>query len=300
MVRLDSFDLNLLVAFDVLLEERSVTRAAERLNVTQSAMSASLKRLREAFHDDILVQHGKKMIPTSHAHALAPQVSATIRQLRTLISSGASFDPATSRRRFRIGASDYIATVLIAPLLKILDREAPGIRLDLSLPTPDSGIRLSRGELDLFLTPEEFAEDELPRELVFEERHVVVGWSGNPLLKSALTQEGFLAAGHIAVQISERDTFIESVLRKAGIERRIEVAVPSFNQAPWLLPGTMRLALMHERLARIVAPALGLAIAECPVELPVMREMTQYHPTRTNDAALQWLREQLLRLARQG
>ena len=135
MMRLDHFDLNLLVAFDALLAERNVTRAARRLNVTQSAMSASLRRLREAFGDPILLQHGKTMIPTPHALALAPQVSSAIGGLRKLIRPTTGFDPSTSSRTFRIAASDYVATVALAPLLRRLTRAARGVRLDIALPT---------------------------------------------------------------------------------------------------------------------------------------------------------------------
>lgn len=296
-MRLDNFDLNLLIAFDILVEERSVTRAASRLNLTQSATSAALKRLREAMQDEILVQHGKKMIPTPHALRLAPQVAAAIAQLRSLISASAAFDPRTSNRRFKIEASDYITTVLLVPLLSVLTREAPGVRLDLSLPTGGSSERLSNGELDLLLTPVDFMPPDHPKELLFEERHVVVGWSGNPLMQRPMTEAGFFASGHVAVRISGRDTFIEGALRKFGERRRIEVTAPSFIQAPWLLPGTHRLALMHERLARLVAPRLSLSIAEAPIELPIMREMMQYHSARSNDAALAWLRQQLLTIA---
>ena len=299
-MRLDNFDLNLLIAFDILVEERSVTRAARRLNLTQSATSAALKRLREAMQDEILVQHGKKMIPTAHALRLAPQVSAAIAQLRSLISASSAFDPRTSTRRFLIKASDYITTVLFVRLLAVLAREAPGIRLDLTLPTAGSSERLSNGDLDLLLTPEDFMPPDHPRELLFEERHVVVGWSGNPVMQRPLTEDDFFASGHVAVRISGRDTFIESALRKYGERRRIEVTAPSFIQAPWLLPGTQRLALMHERLARLVAPPLSLAIAEAPVELPIMREMMQYHTARSNDAALAWLRRRLLAVAAQA
>jgi DNA-binding transcriptional LysR family regulator len=296
-MRLDNFDLNLLIAFDILVEERSVTRAAKRLNLTQSATSAALKRLREAMQDEILVQHGKKMIPTPHALRLAHQVSAAITELRSLISASAAFDPQTSTRRFKVEASDYITTVLLVRLLSVLAHEAPGVRLDLTLPTEDSSERLSNGELDLLLTPEDFLPPDHPRELLFEERHVVVGWSGNPIMQRALTQADFFASGHVAVRISGRDTFIEGALRRYGEQRRIEVTAPSFIQAPWLLPGTQRLALMHERLARLVAPRLSLAIAEAPVDLPIMREMMQYHTARANDAALAWLRQQLVAVA---
>lgn len=300
MMRLENFDLNLLVAFDILVGERSVTRAAKRLSITQSAASAVLKRLREAMEDEILVQHGKKMIPTPHALRLAPQVAEAIAQLRNLISASAAFDPRTSTRQFRIEASDYITTVLLVPLLSVLAREAPGLLLDLTLPTGGSSERLSNGDLDLLVTPEEFMPPEHPRELLFEERHVVVGCSGNPVMQRPMTEEDFFAAGHVAVRISGRDTFIESALRKYGERRRIEVTAPSFIQAPWLLPGTHRLALMHERLATLVAPRLSLSIAESPVELPVMREMMQFHTARSNDTALGWLRQQILAVAAQA
>ena len=205
-----------------------------------------------------------------------------------------------STRRFKIEASDYITTVLIVPLLSALAREAPGVRLELSLPTEGSSERLSNGELDLLLTPEDFMPPDHPRELLFEERHVVVGWSGNPVMQRPITEADFFASGHVAVRISGRDTFIESALREFGERRRIEVTAPSFIQAPWLLPGTRRLALMHERLAKLVAPRLSLSIAEVPIELPIMREMMQYHSARSNDAALAWLRQQLLAVASQA
>lgn len=296
-MRLDNFDLNLLVAFEVLLEERSVTRAARRLNVTQSAMSAALKRLRESFQDDLLVLHGKSMVPTSHAIELVPRVTDAIMQLRTIISTGTAFEPASSQRRFRIEASDYITTVLIVPLLGVLNLEAPGMRVDLSLPDEGTAERLASGDIDLLLAPEQFVGTDHPSELLFEERHVVVGWSGNPVMQRPMTERDFLESGHVAVQIGGRDTFIEGVLLEMGLRRRIEVTAPSFIQAPWLLPRTHRLALMHERLARIVAPGLALTLAEPPIELPIMREMMQFHAARESDAAVRWLRAKLIGLA---
>jgi LysR family transcriptional regulator, nod-box dependent transcriptional activator len=296
-MRLDNFDLNLLVAFDALLEERNVTRAARRLNMTQSAMSASLKRLRDSFGDPILVQHGKAMVPTPHALLLAPEVARAIVTLRSLISAGTAFDPATSNRRFRIAASDYVATVLLAPLLRSLETKAPALRFDITLPADDTSARLAQGEYDLTLTPEEFADPKHPVELVFEERHVVVGCARNPELGETMTADQFALAGHVAVMIGGRNTFIENALDGLGLTRRIEVRAPSFIQVPWMLPGTRRIALMHERLARLMGPGLGLKVIEPPIALPVMREVLQYHSSRRNDAGLSWLRAALTTLA---
>jgi LysR family nod box-dependent transcriptional activator len=293
IVRLDNFDLNLLVAFDVLLEERSVTRAAKRLNVTQSAMSAALKRLREAFQDELLVLHGKRMMPTQHALTLAPEVTAAVTRLRSLIATGTGFDPATSKRRFRIDTSDYITTVLLAPLIGILHEEAPGVRLDLSLPSTQSNRDMENGEIDLLITPIEFLEGSHPHELLLEERHVVAGWRDNPLFAGPLTMGSYLESGHVAVRLFDRDTFIENILAKRVPERRIEVIAQSFIQVPWLLRGTMRISVMHERLARVAAPVFDLATAEVPFELPTMHEMMQHHSTRSNDAGLRWLRDRL-------
>lgn len=296
-MRLDRFDLNLLVALQMLFEERSVTAAARRLNITQSAMSASLKRLRDAFQDELFVLNGRTMLPTPRALTLAPEIARAIIMLRSLIASGASFDPRTSERRFRIAASDYITTVVIAPLSRELEREAPSIRLDISLPTDETSQRLAKGEFDLTLTPEEFVDPQHPTELLFEERHVVAGWDHNPLLATPLTIEQFVAAGHVAVQIAGRNTFVENVLAHRGITRRIEVVSPSFIQTPWLLPGTMRIALMHERLARLMAPGLSLKVVGVPFDIPPMREVVQYHSTRARDEGLAWLRTRLRAVA---
>lgn len=296
-MRLGTFDLNLLVALDALIEERNVTRAAERLHVTQSAMSASLKRLREALGDPILAQHGKAMVPTPYALALAPEVSDSLVVLRRLTRPNRAFDPGTASRVFRIAASDYVTTVLLAPLVAALEHEAPLIRLEIALPDEATPSRLAKGEFDLVLTPEAFLAPGHPADLLFEEAHVVVGCHGNPLFDAPMTSEAFATAGHVAVRIDGRNTFIENELSRLGLVRRIEVYAPSFIQAPWLLPGTSRIAVMHERLARLMAPALGLRVADPPFAAPLMREMMQFHATRQADQGLGWLRARLRSLA---
>ncbi|MDE1916733.1 MAG: LysR family transcriptional regulator [Sphingomonadales bacterium] len=296
-MRLDQFDLNLLIAFDVLLRERNVTKAANSLHMTQSAMSAALKRLRESFGDDILVQHGKKMIPTARAAALAPDISAAIQSLRNLITSGTGFDPAVSARRFRIAASDYIATVLIVPLLPDLQQAAPRIEFELLLPDSNSGRAMDNGELDLMLTPEQYTAKDHPSDLLFSERHVVIGCASNPVFQSPLTVESFESCGHVALEIHRSPTFVEMAIKAAGDRRRIELVASSFLQVPWMLRGTNRLALIPERLAMVLAAPLSLAIADCPIKLPAMNEMMQYHSARAGDPGLLWLRERLMAAA---
>ncbi|MBT0669211.1 LysR family transcriptional regulator [Novosphingobium profundi] len=296
-MRLDKFDLNLLIAFELLLEERNVTRAAQRANLTQSAMSAALARLRQALNDELLIPHGRRMIATPHALALAPQVSEAVRNLRVLISGATAFDPATADRRFEIATSDYITTVLLGPLLPELKREAPGIEFNFQLPTRDTGAQLEDGKLDFQITPEQFLNKEHPSEILFEERHVVVGWEGNPVFAREMDLAAFHSCGHVAVRITGVPAFAERHLLAGDDQRRIEVIAPSFSAVPWLLPGTGLLALMHERLARVYAPLLPLAIRPSPIAVPPMREMIQYHAARATDAGMLWLKSRLHRAA---
>ncbi len=296
-MRLDNFDLNLLVAFNVLMEERSVTAAARRLNITQPAMSAALKRLRNSFQDELLVQNGKKMFPTPHALALAPEVDATLIRFRSLIATGTVFDPRTSKRQFKIVTSDFITTVLLVPLIRTLHEEAPGIRLDLTLPTPDTSELIERGVADLTISPEQFMDGDHPREKIFDERLVVVGCRSNPVLEGRMSLDQFLGCGHVSVRIAGRDTFIEDALAKVIPDRRVEVTAQSFIQVPWLLRNTNRLAVMHERLARVCADPLSLRIADTDFDLPAMREMMMYHSTRSKDEGLAWLRRKLIEVA---
>ncbi|MEY4376527.1 MAG: hypothetical protein RJB26_1077 [Pseudomonadota bacterium] len=297
-MRLDKFDLNLLLAFEVLIEERNVTRAARRLNLTQSAMSGALRRLREAFSDEILVQQGKKMFPTAVALALAPEISSIIAGLRTLLTQELKFTPAASERLFRIVASDYISIVLIGPLLERLQEEAPHIRIEITLPGSNSLEELEDGRTDLIIAPERFLVSNHPRDFLLEERHVVVGWSKNPLLEKPLTKEVYESLGHVVVSLTKQGTFAENYLRENSDKRRVEVTCAAFNEVAWMLPGTSRVALMHERLAKLAAQYLPLTIREPPVRLPVMREMLLHHRAKTEDPGLSWLRSHLLRAAK--
>lgn len=296
-MRLDNFDLNLLVALHALLEECNVTRAAERLHLSQPAMSAALRRLRVAFNDDILVAHGKTMVPTSHAQSLAPVVAQALVSMQSLVSSSTVFDPKTSQRLFRIAASDYISTVLISPLLAELEADAPSVRLEITAVNVDSLLMLERGMIDFMLTPEQFLAPHHPKQLLFEERHVVVGWKDNPVFSKPLTEDAYYSCGHIAVEIAGRPSFAEEKLRVGGDRRRIELVASSFTMVPWMLPGTSRLAIMHERLAMVMRPLLPLAFAPLPFAMKPMREMIQFHNARSGDGGLQWMLHRLKRQA---
>ena len=291
-MRLKGLDLNLLIALDILIEEGGVSRAAERLHLSQPAASAALGRLRDYFKDELLVLHGKRMIPTSYAESLRPEVRKILDQVDAVIAMSADFNPATSKRVFRLMASDYIATVLIGPAIQRLAEIAPGIQLDIRLPSEQLGLEFERGDIDLVLTPEEYISPKHPAELLFEEQHVVVGWDQNPLLRTPLAVTDFLGSAHVGVTIGpgRQLTYAEQHLQSLAAERTVEIYAPSFSVVPWLIIGTQRLAVMHERLARVFADDLPLKIQALPIAVPSMREMLQYHEARTHDSGVTWLR----------
>jgi len=294
-MRFKGLDLNLLVAFHELMEARSVSRAAAKLNLSQPAMSAALGRLRDYFEDELLVVEGKRMFPTAYAESLVPLVQDALRRIDAVITTSTNFDPASTQRVFRLIASDYITAAVIAPLSRRLARIAPGIRIEVVLPSDNSSELIAQGKFDLLITPEEFIGTKQPAELLFEERHVVVGWNRNPIFAGEVGLDHLLGAGHVGVLMGEQRTnsFADNVMEKLGHPRRLEVAASSFTLVPWLLIDTDRVALMHERLARRMAGMFPLAIAPIPFPFPVMREMMQFNRARAEDEGLSWLRGEL-------
>lgn len=292
-MRLNRFDLNLLVALNALLEEGSVTRAARRLNLSQPAISSALKRLREAFNDDLLVANGKRMVPTPHALSLAPLVAEALVSMQSLLASSTLFDPANSQRIFRIAASDYVTTVVIIPLLRDLAVAAPSVRIELTPPSAATANGMERGAIDLIISPEQFQDRGHPHDLLFEERHVILGCRDNPIFAAPITEDIYSRVGHVVVEMSNTLSYVEEFVRTRGDRRRIEVVASSFTSVPWMLPGTQRIALVHERLANSFIDKLALAVAPPPFEIPPMREMLQYHRTRAHDGGLTWLRTRL-------
>jgi DNA-binding transcriptional LysR family regulator len=294
-MRFRGLDLNLLAVFDGLMQSRSVSATARQMNLSQPAMSAALARLRDYFADPLLVSHGKRMYPTAFAESLLPQVRACLGEIETLLATSAAFDPASSQRTFRVVASDYIVAAIIAPMQERLASEAPGIRLRLSYPDEGTGHQLDEGKVDLAINPKEFLAQGNPAELLFEERHVVVGWQGNPLFDRPIDEKTFLTAGHVSVAIGSRSnaSFADRHLALLGKVRHVEVEAASFAMVPWLLARTQRISVMHERLARCAAQMFPIRTAPLPFAFPVMEEHVQFHHTRALDEGLIWLKTKL-------
>ncbi|MDR6852186.1 DNA-binding transcriptional LysR family regulator [Sphingomonas sp. BE123] len=290
-MRFKGLDLNLIVAFDALMSDRSVSRAAQRLNLSQPAMSNALARLRSYFGDELLIARNKRMYPTPFAETLLPQVRQALETMEGVIATSRHFDPATTNRTFRIMTSDYIATSILFPIVTRLSATAPGVRIELLLPSPRRIELLESGGIDLLITLQEYVTPELPSERLFEDEYRLVGRAGHPALTAQPTLAAMLDHDHVHVAIGDErlPSFGDAYLDRMGIQRRVAMIAPNFGMLPWLLQDTDWLALIQGRLAAQMARNFPLVAVAPPLPIPPLVEMAQYHVTRSNDPGLRWL-----------
>lgn len=295
-MRFERLDLNLLVALDALLAERSVSLAAERICLSQSATSSALGRLRDYFGDELLVVKGRQMVLTSRAESLVEPVRAVLEQIRTTISVTPPFDPATSDRTIRVMASDYVTDVSLAATLNELQSEAPNMRFHI-LPMSEQLLEsLERGFVDIIITIDYAISTDHPRQILFEDDYVVVGWKGNPAMQQPMTRELYFELGHISARFGRAQLFAfeDWFVRRQKQARRVEVIAPSFLTLPSLIIGSNRIATMHRKLATRLAEYLPIVLREVPMDIPSIREAAQWHISNNNDPAIRWFIERLV------
>ncbi|WP_313803895.1 LysR family transcriptional regulator [Sphingobium sp.] len=295
-MRFDRLDLNLLVALDALLCERSVSLAADRICLSQSATSSALGRLREYFADDLLVQKGRQMVLTARAEGLVDPVRAVLEQIRSTIAVPPPFDPATSDRTIRIMASDYITEVLLASAMTDLQQQAPGMRFEVQSLTEVLLESLERGAIDLLITIDYAISADHPSQILFEDDYVVVGWNGNPAMAMPMTKELYFELGHVTARFGRArvSAFEDWFVRRQKRPRRVEIVTHSFLSLPGLVIGSNRIATMHRRLATRMAGYLPLTLREVPMDIPPIREAIQWHISSNNDPAIRWVVERIV------
>jgi DNA-binding transcriptional LysR family regulator len=290
------FDLNLLVALDALLSERNVTRAGNRLNLSQSAMSGALARLRHYFHDELLVPVGRQMALTPVADGLVEPVRDILVQIRGTLGSKPQFDPLTATRHISLAVSDYVADILMADVLRRARREAPHVTFELRGVGRRATDDLESGELDFLIAPDGYVSPSHPTDLLFEDTYTCVAWAGNDSIGPSLTLEEYLNLGHVVVNVAGAEppgNYDEQFLRRSDFKRRVEVSVPTFSLAPQLVVGTGRVATITTRLAVKCAERLPLKLVPMPIAMPPMVEMLQWHKVHDYDPANQWFRRLL-------
>jgi DNA-binding transcriptional LysR family regulator len=292
-MHLDGLDLNLLVVLDALFSEKSVTRTGERIHLSQSATSGALSRLREYFKDELLVPVGRNMVLTPLAEELARPLRDLLQQAETVIRRKPVFLPESSERRFRIVMSDYVAIVIMARALPEIQRQAPGITLQI-LPLRTGA--LEHGDVDLVILPEQILARDHPSELLFEDEFVCIACAKNKLIKRSLSVRDYLRLSHVVVRFGEQQevpSLEETYMGRLAQERRIEVVATGFTLLPQLILGTTRIATVQRRLAEFYASQMPLKIVKPPKQLPKLQEVMQWHAFRNSDPGLLWLRKTL-------
>lgn len=295
-----NIDLNLLVALDALLAERSVSRAAVRLHLSQPAASALLARLRELFGDPLLLRSARGMLPTPRALELLGPVKQVLDEIEAIVQPRAAFDPASASLTFTLSASDYVEYALLPKLVDYLEHKAPGVRLEVrSLDLQLVPMQMESGEVDLCITGLQNAAPGLHLRPLYTERLVSVVRRDHPGVGARLTLDKFCSLEHIQVSVrgSGFSTHIDAALAALGRKRRARLAVPHFLLVPEIVARSDMISALPERLAR--GYAKQLRIFEPPVELQKFTVGEMWHERNERDPAQQWLRDVLVELAQE-
>lgn len=292
-INLAAIDLNLLVAFEALLEQRSVTKAANQIQIGQPAMSASLNRLRVLFDDELFVRLGRQMQPTLKAQVIAPGLLAALQQIRQAIASSQVFDPASSDRTFAIGSSDYTSLVLVPPLLEFSHQTAPSLNFHMiGFEKDNVGDLLEQGTIDVALGVFPNPPRQTRWKPVFEERFVGIARQGHPDLKhGTMSLETFTHLSH-ALTTLRRDTTgeIDRILGEQNLERRIVLTTPHMLVLPFAIASSDFVAAIPSRIALRLASVCDLTIFELPVKTKPWMVSILWSALSDHDEANRWLR----------
>ena len=291
---LRQLDLNLLIALDVLIEEASVTKAAQRLNLSQSAMSYSLKRLRAILNDEILIRTSRQMEVTPYAREISDRVRQILNDIESTLLSKERFNPSTAQETFKIAASDYVEATLGIYLLQQLTHQAPGIRLRITnLDKTTTMDALDDNRVDLVIDAKLPLKSWHVEQTLYQEEFVCVCRSDHPLTE--LSVEDYLKRSHILV--SMRDDFYgvgDQILEREQQSRHIIWSTSHFMSVPFLVLNSDCVALLPQRLAQLCAKAMNLNLLPPPIELEGFMVSMVWHQRNTNRPQHQWLRQQVI------
>lgn len=298
----NDIDLNLLVFLDALLESRSVTKAARQVGVSQPAMSNALGRLRRLLGDPLLVRTSQGMQPTERARALRRPIRSALSQVETAIAPQRTFDPASTERLFTLLITDYAASVLIPRVIGALEKEAPGITLNILNAQADAVEQVERGQADFMVNrlehlPSNFHEMELWTDhlaCLIRQDHPALDEDGT------LSLEAYLEQSHILITRTGVGLgLMDETLAEQGMNRRISVLTRQYQLPRELVANSDLVATLPSRIARYQARHLRLAVLDPPIETPPLRIGIAWGAVEHYDLAHRWLRQRIIRVARE-
>ena len=302
MINFATFDLNLLRVLDALLHDGSTVRAADRLNLSQPAVSSALARLRRALGDELFVRRGQGLEPTDFALSLREPLRAQLETIARLLNGPGAFDPRTSEARFTISGSDFFGELLMPPLAERLSRLAPGMRLHMVDLVPDNYFAsLGRNDVDLALIPAMEPPPWAECQKVFRSPFVVIARSGHPRMAAAQVAPGmqmpidlFCDLGHVLFSPEGNARGLgDAALARIGRTRRVVMSMPLFSGVYRAVAASDLIGLLPLQLARHVAASAGLAIYAAPMPVATAQLVMAWHRRHTASPAHVWLRAQI-------
>lgn len=290
-----SFDLNLLVAFDALMRDRSVTQAATRLKIQQPAMSHNLATLRLLFQDELFVRVGQLMQPTQRAHALAPAIQQILAQAHKTLISTERFDPSQETRTFRIGFSSELEVILMPELTAALRKTAPGIKLLARAASPEQVHRmLDEGLIDLGVGCYDKGNNRHRHRQLFEQSLMCCYNKDLLPLDGPIDRETYLGSEHVLV--SQKDAIegcLDDALDRLGVKLNVAMAAPEFLTVLAAARMAPLLATLPTRIIRRFAPTFGLAESPVPLDLQVNPVAMVWSAHSDRESAAMWLRSKV-------
>jgi len=301
------FDLNLLIALDTLLREKNITRAAEKVFVSQPAMSAALHRLRDYFDDPLLVRVGRDMELSPRGQSLVDPVREALLLIQATLGTQPTFTAATTQREFTLILSEEAVPGLLPAILERVSTDAPGIRIKIELVSQAALSRVEYGEVDLCLCLDSLRlfdvrayPDALRSVRLRPVRWVCAVDRDHPSVKDSISTEQYFSLPHVFGRPNGYTTTAEELVRRLlDVEIPVHITVPSLLHLPLVLRGTRLIATMPERVAQMFASTLPIKSFPLPFETPALNEILLWHKRNESDPAHAWLRELLVRLTQQ-
>jgi DNA-binding transcriptional LysR family regulator len=298
----DKLDVKLLHLFNVLMTERNVSRAAQKLSISQPAMSLVLRRLRTLFKDPLFVRAHNEMVPTPRALELAVPVRKILEDLGTLLDVEPAFDPRTAKAHFALTIPSYISFLLLPKLMKVIERRAPGVTLEARSSNRDLAIEwLEKGEIDFRIGWISSPPEALRCKMLYKDRFVVLVSRTHPRIRRALSVEEFCATPHIRTMIhksSDSGRLIDQALGALGLRLNIAAVVQDSLTVPHMIAGSNLIALVPSRIANAVVRQMPIRILQPPVSLPEQSIALYWHERTQNGAAHKWLRAEIGEICR--
>ncbi len=296
-------DLNLMKLLVALLDTRSVTAAGALLNLTQSAASSALKRLRDLCGDPLFVRTPRGMEPTPFALRFGEDVRAALKALDASFTRQTGFDPAHAARSFRLALSDVGEFVFLPPLIAAAAASGPHLRMESeAVPRESLAAALAEGRIDLAIGVLPLMKGGIRQKTLFRESQVLLARAGHPLIKRT-TRAGFLAARYVVVAPRETHHYsAEGLLEDLGVSGQVAVRVPHFLAVPRIVEASELVVILPRMIARLFAASGSLAWRELPVDSPTLEVRLCWHQRFEEEPANRWLREhcKAVRAARQG